>query len=428
MGIAITPETLSQLKTKNIPKENIKNNINNSNTNSKKNKNNNYWDILYNIYSPFFSKLKKEEPNKTKNEIILNINSENENIIIENKDNTNSYNISNINNEIHKNKNEEEKEDEELNNIIFGKHKSFDLSNNIDSLFENNENNKINIYTSQNNEYNKKELNSEKDNESNNSDYADISKEFLLFNKKKNKKKNKKSDINNDKNILKSKKIRDAYYNKLVITNQWNTLKKEKVFNNIFFFDWDDTLLCTSYLLPTGALNDMEINKKDKAIISNLDSIVSKLLAKTVKLGLVFIITNGAPGWVEMSSKKFYPQSAKIITKIKIISARGLCEKKLPGDMRQWKTRAFKYALNSIEIKKNIPTNIIVLGDSIIEMEASYNIKDFFSNAYLKTIKFKESPSHIELEKELKIIFAQLDSILTNFKNLSIKVTRKKNE
>ena len=229
---------------------------------------------------------------------------------------------------------------------------------------------------------------------------------------------------------IQSKKIRDSYYNKLISKLAWNPYKKEKIINNLFFFDWDDTLLCTSYLQPTGALIDMEINKRDKEVITNLDSIVSKLLIKTMNLGIVFIVTNGAPGWVELSSTKFYPKTAKLLQKIKVISARGLCEKKYPGDMRQWKNVAFKFALDSLDdINKNIITNIICFGDSIIEMEASYNLKEYFPDAYLKTIKFKESPTHNELEKELKIISSQLDSIINNYnKNLSVKVIRKKNE
>jgi hypothetical protein len=170
------------------------------------------------------------------------------------------------------------------------------------------------------------------------------------------------------------------------------------------------------------------ISKKDKEIISNIDSSAAKLLTRTINMGYTFIITNGAPGWVELSSVKFYPKTAKVLGKVKIISARGLCEKKLPGDMRQWKTKAFKYALKDLQIRKDVPTNIICFGDSIIEMEASYHLKECFSNAYLKTIKFKESPSHSELDKELTIISSQLDSILTSFKNFSIKVTRKKND
>ena len=272
------------------------------------------------------------------------------------------------------------------------------------------------------NEYKNEEINSNKDNESNNSDYIDISEKILSFNK------NKINENKLDKKLMLSKQIRNSYYHKLITKNQWNPLKKDKIFNNIFIFDWDDTLLCTSYLIPTGALSNMEVNRKDKGIISNLDSLASQLLSKTVDIGFVFIITNGAPGWVELSSVKFYPKTAEVLKKTKIISARGLCEKKLPGDVRQWKTMAFKYAIDSVDLQKNIPTNILCFGDSIIEMEASYNIKEYFSNAYLKTIKFKESPTHLELEKELRIISAQLDSILSNIKNLSIKVTKKKIE
>ena len=417
MGAAFTPETINQIKQKNIskPSNKNKNNNDNSNGNIKNLKNNIYWNIFKNIYSPFYKKINK---NYNENELILDTKLEDENNI-----NSNSKNFGNeINDKITKG----EKEEEEMNNIIFRKHKSFDLSDNNlnkellmdDFNINNNNSNNINIYTSHNNGYNL-EINSQKDNESNISDYADISKAYSLFNKKK---------IKNKINDIKARKIRDGYYNKLVITEQWNPLKKEKIFNNLFFFDWDDTLLCTSYLVPTGALTEMEVNKKDKPIISSLDSLASKLLSKTLKLGYVFIVTNGAPGWVELSSTKFYPETAKVLKNVKIISARGLCEKNLPGDIRQWKTKAFKYALDTIQIKKNIPTNIIFFGDSIIEMESSYNVKECFSNAYLKTIKFKENPSHTELEKELKIISSQLDSILTNFKNLSIKVTRKKNE
>ena len=396
MGLAFTQETLNQIKSKKITKD-----INNINKIINKQK-------LSDIYNNIYSDIYKKKHYKYEKESLININSNNENMIIENN-NIIKNNMNKIDNK------EKEKNDEEINNILFLKHKSIDLSYNYiykDLLLDNNTNN------TNNNIINNQEIYSEKDNESINSDYKDISQEFLIF---KNKDKY-------NKKLLKFNKIRDSYYNKLIIKNQWNPLNKSKIFNNIFFFDWDDTLLCTSYLVPAGAFNDLEINKKDKDVISNLDNLVSKLLLKTINIGFVFIVTNGAPGWVELSSVKFYPKTSKVLTKIKIISARGLCEKKFPGDIRQWKTKAFKYAINSIKINKNIPTNIICFGDSIIEIEASYNIKECFPNAYLKTIKFKENPTHTELEKELKIISGQIDSILTNIKNLSIKVTRKKND
>ena len=385
MGMTITPEILSQIKSKKVQKSNDE--LSNDNF-LKKIKRPKYKEIICDIYSPY---IKKEK---------------NENIILENK----------INENIPKKVNE----DLNLNNIFFQRHKSFDSSYNFFKKFDIiNSNNK---YDPEN-----EEIFSDKNNESIDSDYSDISSDFLYFNKKIKKKKMCKLK---KKYEIESKRIRDSYYNKLISKLVWNPYKKEKIINNIFFFDWDDTLLCTSYLQPTGALIDMEVNKRDKEVITNLDSLVSKLLIKTMNLGIVFIVTNGAPGWVELSSTKFYPKTAKILQKIKVISARGLCEKKYPGDMRQWKNVAFKFALDSLnDINKNIVTNIICFGDSIIEMEASYNVKEHFPDAYLKTIKFKESPTHNELEKELKIISSQLDSIINNYnKNLSVKVTRKKNE
>ena len=86
------------------------------------------------------------------------------------------------------------------------------------------------------------------------------------------------------------KKIRDSYYNKLIIKKQWNPLNKEKIFNNIFFFDWDDTLLCTTFFAPTGVLNDLQTNKikkKEKDNIKKINAIDAKLLTKTLRMGYV---------------------------------------------------------------------------------------------------------------------------------------------
>ena len=384
MGTEITPELLSQIQSKKLT--NSTNKITNENKFAKKVEKPKIKEIITDIYSPY---IKKKE-----------------NINIENNLNENIINI------------KQEEDDINLNHIFFQEHKSFDSSYNFYKKNEIMNSNKI----FENSDF---ELLSEKNNESIISDYADISQDMLNFNNKNKKEieKNKNKEIN-------AKSIRDKYYNKLITKLEWNPFKKENIINNLFFFDWDDTLLCTSYLQPTGALIDMEINKRDKDIISDLDSLVSKLLLKAMNIGIVFIVTNGAPGWVELSSTKFYPKTAKILQKIKLVSARGLCERKYPGDMRQWKRVAFKFALDTLhDINKNIVTNIICLGDSNIEMEASYYLKECFPNAYLKTIKFKESPTHIELQKELKIINIQLDSIINNYnKNLSVKVTRKKND
>ena len=51
-----------------------------------------------------------------------------------------------------------------------------------------------------------------------------------------------------------------------------------------------------------------------------------------------------------------------------------------------------------------------------------------FSEAFIKTIKFREAPKLDELLKQLKLVYAQFGSIYSSIKNLTIRVERKKKE
>ena len=368
-------------------------------------------DILKKIYSDYEKnkdkipkkKPKKEKPknidifknnlinvnkkeNKEKNEIILDNN--NENNISENK----------IEQEVNK----------KINKILFRRHKSFELHLNKKMQTELTLPN-MNSHFNDNNSFD--------DNNSMDSDYADIPNEPILL-----KRANKKRENN-----IKSIKLRNSYYTKLILSGIL-TFEKESKVTNIIIFDWDDTLFCTSYVAPGGILNVEGMKPADKSNMENLDQLVSTLLTKSMKKGQVFIITNAAYGWVEFSSKKLYPITHNVLKKIKIISARGECEKKYPGDYRQWKSLAFIETIKKYKINLLKTANILSFGDSIIELEASLKLKDIFADGYIKTIKFKENPQPMELIKELKIIISQFDTILSNMRNLSIKVAKKKNE
>ena len=302
--------------------------------------------------------------------------------------------------------------DEELNNkinnILFRRHKSFDLQldykRQSQLILP-----KYNSYFNHNN--------SMEDDKSVNSDYSDISVKPILL----------KRTIKKKENNIKSIKLRNSYYTKLILTKIL-TFEKEPKVTNIFIFDWDDTLMCTSYVAPGGILNLEDMKQNDKKNMNDLDQLVCNLLTKSLDKGQVFIITNAAYGWVEFSSKKLYPTTYNILKKVKIISARGMCEKKYPGDYRQWKSKAFIETIKENNINLLKTANILSFGDSIIELEASHKLKEIFADGYIKTIKFKESPQPMELIKELKIITSQFDTITSNMRNLSVKVAKKKNE
>ena len=322
-----------------------------------------------------------------------------------------------IKNEIKKeidNKKESKNDDKDgevnnkINNILFRKHKSFDNIFNKDFQKEFYLSNKDSHFNNNN---------SFDDNKSENSDYDDISNEPILL----------KRTIKKKENNIKSIKLRNSYYSKLIFSNIL-TYKKEPKITNIFIYDWDDTLMCTSFVAPAGILNLDDLKPADKTNMKNLDQLVSTLLTKSMEHGNVFIITNAAYGWVEYSAKKLYPMTYNILKNIKIVSARGMFEKKLPGDYRQWKSKAFIETMKTSNINFYKTANIISFGDSIIELEASHKLKEMFADGYIKTIKFKESPQPMELIKELKIITSQFDTITSNMRNLSVKVAKKKNE
>ena len=105
----------------------------------------------------------------------------------------------------------------------------------------------------------------------------------------------------------------------------------------MFIFDWDDTLLFTSYLKAKKITEFTEETKKE---LNDLDDIVCKILDFSLKKGYVFIITNALDGWINYSSKMYLPEvhnKIKSTEKIMLMSARSLFEKTLPNDMKMWK-------------------------------------------------------------------------------------------
>lgn len=218
--------------------------------------------------------------------------------------------------------------------------------------------------------------------------------------------------------------LRKSYLDKLKNRNVW-TDDKPKSHNSLIIFDWDDTLLCSSYLTPYGIFkDDMIISEKDLNKLAFLDEIVNKILSFAIENSSTYIITNAAPGWVEYSSQRFYPKSKEILKKVVIVSARGKYEKKYPGDSKQWKVQAFLETCKNFNL--NLVTNLICLGDSVIEMEAAHILASKFSKAFIKTVKFKEAPKPEELIKQLSTVLDQLSTIFSTVKNLTIRVERKK--
>ena len=220
---------------------------------------------------------------------------------------------------------------------------------------------------------------------------------------------------------------RGAYINKLLLTGVLNLNQREQNIktNTIFIFDWDDTLLCTSVISPGGYFDDnMVILPGRLKKIKNLETVVKKILTLATEKGDTYIITNSEPGWVEYSCKRFFPNVCDLLTKIKIISARGLYERRFPNNFKTWKNMAFNDIIKNYDL--GLPSNIICMGDSTYEMEAAHGLANKFPDGFIKAIKFKEFPKIEELISQLNLILDKFDFIYSACKNWTITIDKKK--
>ena len=185
-------------------------------------------------------------------------------------------------------------------------------------------------------------------------------------------------------------------------------------------FDWDDTLLCTSYL---NMKPDAAASPTVQRHLQTIASTAIELIETATKFGQTFIITNAMKGWVEYSANKYIPGLLPTLKKIRVISARSEHESKFPGLYTEWKIQAFLAVQK--EMNSHIITNLVSLGDSTIEMDAVHVMGNEFAQALIKTVKFRETPTPEELAKQLELVHQKFEKIILNARSLKISLERK---
>ncbi|KAJ1606661.1 hypothetical protein OIY81_3140 [Cryptosporidium canis] len=263
-------------------------------------------------------------------------------------------------------------------------------------------------------------------------------------------------------NLSRNDSSRLKYLGRLSYLKIWvPSAHKPPKHQTAIIFDWDDTLLCTSFLnyhlskgcevMPgpgsqsaavnasaqgqlgseimasqTGSSSSFQhplLSEGFQNIMWQIQECVVELLLKAMEMGSVFLITNASEGWVDYSAGVYMPKVVEVLSRLTVISARSRYEHMYPGAYHKWKYNAF------LEIQKNLDsekiTNLISIGDSIIEMEAVHILGREFSESLVKTIKMKESPTPDELYKQLSLINTKFESICLNARNLKIVLEKK---
>ena len=230
--------------------------------------------------------------------------------------------------------------------------------------------------------------------------------------------------------LQRAEKIRYSYIQKLVskafILPKGN---QKKIFNSLIIFDWDDTLFPTSFLARNEYFSEQNIfsTEKDEKVLKKIEKLKQSVI-DLINISLTKgedIYNNKCSywlGWIYL--KQFYPNFYKILDKIKIISARGECKNIFPNNIQEWKIQTFSNLRKNFNNK--LVTNIICLGDSMLEFETGKILAKFFKEAFIKTVKFKEDPKIDELNKQLILVKNQFNAIHSSIKNLTVRVEKRK--
>jgi len=213
-----------------------------------------------------------------------------------------------------------------------------------------------------------------------------------------------------------------AYLSKLSYQKVWvPQAQRPPSHQTVIIFDWDDTLLCTTFL---NFRQDQALTPTIERQLRSIERAGVKLLERALCLGHTFIITNAMNGWVEYSAAKWCPEYLQVLQKVRVISARGKYESQFPNEVSQWKIQSFLEVQR--QLNSEIITNLISLGDSNFEMDAVHVMGKEFSQAFIKTIKFQEHPNPEELLKQLELVTQKFEKIVENARNLKIGLERKR--
>lgn len=192
--------------------------------------------------------------------------------------------------------------------------------------------------------------------------------------------------------------------------------------STVIFIDWDDTLLCSSYLSGQGYRLDSEL-ESSSAIdreLKDLESSVIGLLRLAMTFGDVHVVTNAETGWVQLSAKKFLPGVMTVLDQVKVISARSTYEQMFPDQPVKWKFCAFQERLFT---DSKSPKNVISFGDSHVEREAVRAVTRGLPITKTKSVKFAEKPSMEQLRRQLELVTNCFQYIHSHDGDLDLQLT-----
>merc|ERR1719288_177965 len=158
--------------------------------------------------------------------------------------------------------------------------------------------------------------------------------------------------------------FRQKFLSKLAYSKVWvPQAHRSPKHQCVIIFDWDDTLLCTTWLRE----QERQPSELDSERLQKIVELSKSLLERAAKAGSTYVITNAMSGCVEYSAARWAPELLPALRKVRVISARDKFEASFPDDIRQWKIQAFLEVQRQLDAM--LVTNLVALGDAQYEID-----------------------------------------------------------
>ncbi|KAA8499271.1 hypothetical protein FVE85_6856 [Porphyridium purpureum] len=179
-------------------------------------------------------------------------------------------------------------------------------------------------------------------------------------------------------------------------------------------FDWDDTLLPSTFLASMGLRVDdvYDVPEFVKKQLEELEILAIGLIEEAILKGKVMLITNAETGWVELSGGRFVPKLLAFIQakNIAVVSARSTYEADFPFNPSDWKIQAFTHEIG-LQFPLMDGLNILSLGDGMSERDASHAVATSLPLSRVKTVKYIERPTIEQLQRQVSLVHSSFSEL-----------------
>jgi len=206
--------------------------------------------------------------------------------------------------------------------------------------------------------------------------------------------------------------------------------------DTFLIFDWDDTLLPTTWIEKQGlSLDGPSPSAEQELQLQLMAEHVKQTLQAAKAFGEVILVTNAESGWVELSCQKWMPGLSDSLQDVRTLSARSTYEQWGIVQPSEWKYLAFQQELARFCQDKSPASgeadamaasvrcrNVISIGDSPFEREALIRVTAHMPNSFVKAIKFMARPEVHQLCQEHKLISGSFLDLVNHKGNLDMEI------